>query len=54
MQKVWINNGLNPDNYSAATADAMKAFAVLFANFIGDRNANIKFKNDANLHERTR
>lgn len=37
MQKVWINTGLNPDNYSASTADAMKAFAVLFANFIGDR-----------------
>ncbi len=37
MQKVWISNELNPDNYSAATADAMKAFAVLFANFIGDR-----------------
>ena len=37
MQKVWIDNGLNPDNYSKATADAMKNMAVLFANFVGDR-----------------
>jgi hypothetical protein len=37
MQKAWIAAGLNNDNYSAETASAMKSFAVLFANFIGDR-----------------
>jgi predicted O-methyltransferase YrrM len=26
MQKAWIAAGLNPDNYSAACADAMKIY----------------------------
>jgi predicted O-methyltransferase YrrM len=26
MQKAWVAAGLNPDNYSAACADAMKIY----------------------------
>jgi hypothetical protein len=37
MQRVWIRNGLESNNYSASIADAMKDFAVSFANFVGDR-----------------
>jgi hypothetical protein len=37
MQRVWIRNGLESNSYSASIADAMKDFAVSFANFVGDR-----------------
>jgi len=37
MQEVWLQNGLNKDNYTTAIADAMKDFAIQFANFVGDR-----------------
>jgi len=38
MQIVWAESGLNPDNYTAATGDAMKRFAILFANHVGNRS----------------
>lgn len=37
MQEVWIKVGLNPEHYTSSTGEAMKQFAMLFANFIGNR-----------------
>lgn len=34
MQKAWIAAGLNPENYTAACADAMKIYAKPFMDLL--------------------